>query len=32
METFKAFRVHTIDGKPVCKFEQLTLNDIDQVR
>lgn len=29
METFKAFRVHTIDGKPVCKFEQLTLNDID---
>ena len=29
METFKAFRVHTIDGKPVCKFEQLTLADID---
>src|SRR5581483_184766 len=29
METFKAFRVHTIDGKPVCKFEQLALNDID---
>lgn len=29
METFKAFRVHTIDGKPVCRFEQLTLDDID---
>jgi putative YhdH/YhfP family quinone oxidoreductase len=26
---FKAFRVHTIDGKPVCRFEQLTLDDID---
>lgn len=29
MDTFKAFRVHTIDGKPVCRFEQLSLNDID---
>ena len=29
METFKAYRVHTVDGKPVCKFEQLTLNDLD---
>lgn len=28
-QTFKAFRVHTIDGKPVCKFEQLTMADID---
>ncbi|WP_034691340.1 acryloyl-CoA reductase [Acidovorax sp. MR-S7] len=30
MEKFKAFRVHTVDGKPVCKYEQLTLEDIDQ--
>lgn len=29
MKTFKAFRVHTIDGKPVCRFEQLTLDDLD---
>jgi acrylyl-CoA reductase (NADPH) len=29
MTTFKAYRVHTIDGKPVCKFEQLTLDDLD---
>lgn len=29
METFKAFRVHTIDGKPHCRFEQLTLDDLD---
>ncbi|ETF04015.1 quinone oxidoreductase [Advenella kashmirensis W13003] len=29
MEKFKAFRVHTIDGKPVCKFEQLSMDDID---
>lgn len=29
METFKAYRVHTINGKPVCKFEQLTLNELD---
>ncbi|MEY2619744.1 MAG: hypothetical protein RL522_2746 [Pseudomonadota bacterium] len=29
MEQFKAFRVHTLDGKPVCKFEQLTLDEID---
>ncbi len=29
MEKFKAFRVHTIDDQPVCKFEQLSLNDID---
>ncbi|HZM37059.1 MAG TPA: acryloyl-CoA reductase [Burkholderiales bacterium] len=26
---FKAFRVHTIDGKPVCRFEKLTLGDLD---
>lgn len=29
METFKAFRVHTVDGKAVCKFEQLTMDQID---
>ncbi|MBU2409465.1 MAG: zinc-binding dehydrogenase, partial [Gammaproteobacteria bacterium] len=29
MQAFKAFRVHTIDGKAVCKFETLTLDDID---
>lgn len=29
MDTFKAFRVHTIDGKAVCRYERLTLNDID---
>jgi len=29
MEKFKAFRVHTIDGKPQCKFEELTMDDID---
>lgn len=29
MDRFKAFRVHTIDGKAVCRFEQLTLEDID---
>lgn len=26
---FKAFRVHTIAGKPVCRVEQLTLDDLD---
>ena len=26
---FKAFRVHTIDGKAVCRFERLTLEDLD---
>ena len=26
---FKAFRVHTIDGKPACRFEKLTLDDLD---
>lgn len=30
MKTFKAYRVHTIDGKPVCRFEQLTMDDLDQ--
>ena len=30
MKTFKAYRVHTIDGKPVCKFEQLTMDDLDK--
>lgn len=29
MNPFKAFRVHTVDGKPVCRFETLTLDDID---
>jgi len=29
MDSFKAFRVHTIDGKPVCRFERLTLEDLD---
>ncbi|MBS0530709.1 MAG: acryloyl-CoA reductase [Proteobacteria bacterium] len=30
MKTFKAYRVHTIGGKPVCKFEQLTMDDLDK--
>lgn len=30
MKTFKAYRVHTIEGKPVCKFEQLTMDDLDK--
>ena len=29
MDPFKAFRVHTIDGKPVCRFEKLTLEALD---
>jgi len=29
MTTFKAFRVHTIDDKPVCRFEQLSMDQID---
>lgn len=29
MQQFKAYRVHTIDGKPVCRFEKLTLDDLD---
>lgn len=29
MTTFKAYRVHTVGGKPVCKFEQLTMDDLD---
>lgn len=29
MEPFKAYRVHTIDRKPVCKFERLTMDDLD---
>jgi acrylyl-CoA reductase (NADPH) len=29
MSAFKAFRVHTIDGKAVCRFEKLTLKDLD---
>lgn len=29
MTKFKAYRVHTIDGKPVCRFEQLELKDLD---
>ena len=29
MQKFKAYRVHTIAGKPVCRFETLTLDDLD---
>lgn len=29
MSHFKAFRVHTIDDKAVCRFEQLSLDQID---
>lgn len=29
MERFKAFRVHTIDGRAECRFEDLTINEID---
>ena len=29
MAPFKAYRVHTIDGKPVCRFETLGLDDLD---
>lgn len=29
MTTFNAFRVHTIDGKPVCRIERLSLDDLD---
>ena len=29
MAPFKAFRVHTIDGKPVCRFEKLSQDDLD---
>lgn len=29
MAPFKAYRVHTIDGKPVCRFETLTLEELD---
>jgi putative YhdH/YhfP family quinone oxidoreductase len=29
MSKFKAYRVHTIGGKPVCKFEQLSLEELD---
>lgn len=29
MRGFNAFRVHTIDGKAVCKFEKLTIDDLD---
>lgn len=29
MDSFKAFRVHTIDGKPVCRFDKLTLDELD---
>ena len=28
-EKFKAYRVHTIDGKPDCRFEELALDDLD---
>jgi acrylyl-CoA reductase (NADPH) len=30
MERFKAYRVHTIDGKAVCRFETLSIDDLDQ--
>ena len=30
MTTFKAYRVHTVDGKPACKFEQLAMDDLDK--
>lgn len=26
---FKAYRVHTVDGKPLCRFESLTLEQLD---
>jgi acrylyl-CoA reductase (NADPH) len=29
MTPFKAYRVHTVEGKPVCRFERLTLDDLD---
>src|SRR3990172_13336658 len=29
MSPFKAYRVHTVGGKPVCKFEKLSLEDLD---
>ncbi len=29
MAKFKAYRVHTVGGKPVCRFEQLGLEDLD---
>lgn len=29
MEKFRAYRVHTIDGKPVCRFEELTFDELD---
>ncbi len=29
MSTFKAFRVHTLEGKAVCRFERLTFDDLD---
>jgi len=29
MNKFKAYRVHTIDGKAVCRFEMLGLDDLD---
>ena len=29
MSKFKAYRVHTVGGKPVCKFEQLSLDELD---
>lgn len=29
MQKFRAYRVHTVDGKPVCRFEELSLDDLD---
>ena len=29
MAPFKAYRVHTIGGKPVCRFEKLSLDELD---
>ena len=30
MESIRAFRVHTVNGKPECRFERLTIDDLDQ--
>jgi len=29
MSPFKVYRVHTIDGKPICRFEKLSLEELD---
>ena len=30
MNKFKAYRVHTIDGKAICRFETPSLDDLDK--